>query len=205
MLHCNWEQRRFLILDVRQHDVGIVVQHLVTFLGRDAIASGSAVREAQAIHADAERRRLIMETLPRAWDELCGEPDALLLRVLADKMEDLSGYRPDDAVLVEYLKGRARVNRTDARLRFADQCQVSGRGHPAGYRPATEDAHTAGPRETAMLANRGKLNCKESIALRILSEELGCWGDSVVAKRGFASKEEAEEAARRLAGWGAST
>ena len=53
-----------------------------------------------------------------------------------------------------------------------------------------------------MLASRGKLNCKESIALRILPEELGCWGDSVVAKRDFASKEEAEEAARRLAGWG---
>lgn len=43
---------------------------------------------------------------------------------------------------------------------------------------------------------------KESIALRILPEELGCWGDSLVAKRDFASKEEAEEAARRLAGWG---
>lgn len=162
LLHCNWEQRRFLILDVCQHDVGIVVQHLVTFLGRDAIASGSAVREAQAIHADAERRRIIMETLPRAWDELCGKPDALLLRVLADKVEHLSGYRPGDAVLVEYLKGRARVNRTDARLRFADQCQVSGRRHPPGYRAATEDAHTAGLRETLVLASRGKLNCVES-------------------------------------------
>lgn len=43
---------------------------------------------------------------------------------------------------------------------------------------------------------------KESIALRILPEELGCWGDLVVAKRGFPSKEEAEEAARTLAGWG---
>jgi len=162
LLNCSWEQRRFLTVDVRQHDVGIVVQHLVTFLGRDAVASGSAIGQAQAIHADVERKRLIKETLPRAWDELCGEPDALLLRALADKVEHLSGHRPDDAVLAEYIKGRARVNTTDARPRFTDYCQVSRRGHPAGSRPATGDIPTAGPRETAIPANHRKLNRVES-------------------------------------------
>ncbi len=99
----SWEQRKFIAIDIQAQDIPTVAKNLSLFLGRDAIADGSAIKNADAIHKSREKDRLIREATPKAWAELCREPDETLVELLADKVESLCGHRPDDEGVAQFL------------------------------------------------------------------------------------------------------
>lgn len=112
LLEGSWDQRKFFTIDIQQQEVEAAAQHFRDFLGRDAISNGSTVERAKAVHAGREKDRLIRQTIPRAWNQLCQEPDELLLELFADKVESLCGHRPDQELLAEHLAGATRVVET---------------------------------------------------------------------------------------------
>lgn len=104
LLKGSWKQRKFFVIDVEQQEVSFAARHFREFLARDAVASGSAINGAQAIHASRERKRVIEETIPNAWKQLCQKPDELLLELFAEKVESIcGGHRPTEEELAEYL------------------------------------------------------------------------------------------------------
>lgn len=112
LLQGSWDQRKFFAIDIQQQEVQSAAKCFNEFLGRDAIANGSAVVRARALHASREKTRLIKQAIPRAWNRLCQEPDEVLLDLLADRVESLCGHRPDQELLAEYLAGAARSTET---------------------------------------------------------------------------------------------
>jgi hypothetical protein len=108
LLKGSWEERRFFAVDLRQQETADAAARLEEFLGRGAVADGSAVERAEALQASKEKERRIEETLPRAWQELCEKPDELLIELVADKVESLCGHRPDVQRVSGFL-GRIRA------------------------------------------------------------------------------------------------
>ncbi|MFW6107012.1 MAG: restriction endonuclease subunit R [bacterium] len=99
----SWEQRKFYAIDIREQEVSSAATQFVAFLSREAVADGSAVKKAEATHKDREKKRKVERTMPRAWRDLCEEPDELLVELLVEKVEALSGHRPDKDAAAEFL------------------------------------------------------------------------------------------------------
>jgi len=99
----DWQERKFLAIDLAQQDVDVVVSNLRKFIGREALAGGSAVAEAKRLHESRGEKRLIEESLPSAWRSLLPESDQLLVERLAEKVASLCGHRPDNERIARFL------------------------------------------------------------------------------------------------------
>ena len=67
------------------------------------ICSGKAIEAAKRDYRSVTKKREIANTLPTAFARLVKEPDETLVEILADKVEDLCGYRPDPEVVSSFL------------------------------------------------------------------------------------------------------
>ncbi len=109
LLTGSWEQRKFFTIDIRQQEIQAAVQRFEDFLKRDAVASGEAAKRARAMHAGKEKVRLVAESIPKAWNHLCHEPDEKLLELFAEKVESFCGHKPDLQRLAEFLAKETRI------------------------------------------------------------------------------------------------
>ncbi|MFO7898126.1 MAG: restriction endonuclease subunit R [Planctomycetota bacterium] len=99
----SWEQRKFYAIDIREREIDAAASQFVAFLSREAVADGSAVKMAEATHKDRQKKRKARDAMPRAWRDLCEEPDELLVELLVEKVEALCGHRPDNDTAAEFL------------------------------------------------------------------------------------------------------
>jgi len=104
----SWEQRRFFAVDITAQEPDKAARRLREFLQREAVASGEAVRRAKEMHESRAKGRLIQQTIPKAWRQLCEEPDEGLLDLLAERVESICGHRPGHEVLAEQLVALAK-------------------------------------------------------------------------------------------------
>ncbi len=95
-----WEDRKFCNLDLLHDDIEFLVTTFNNLLGKYAIEDGEYLINAKKIQEISRQRKIILESLPKAWIKLVGESDQRLLDLLADTTEKLCRYKPD----AEYLK-----------------------------------------------------------------------------------------------------
>lgn len=91
----RYDERRVYKLDLLERDAKEAVNRLERYLQYDKVCSGEALKSARADYQNVARDREIDSALPKAWGALLEEPDSLLLELLAEKTEDLCGYKPD--------------------------------------------------------------------------------------------------------------
>ena len=99
-----WEQRKFYSIDLQQQAASDVATRLNDFLGRDGVASGSAARNAEEVLTSRRRRLSVERTLPAAWASLLAEPDASLVEVLRERVEQMAGFSPTSAEVAHFLR-----------------------------------------------------------------------------------------------------
>lgn len=104
LLKGSWEQRKFLTIDISQQEPPLAAEQFAGFLARSAVESGEAVQKAEALHKSREKNRLTKTTLPKAWRQLCEEPDELLADLLAEKVESLCGHQPTPDQVAGFLE-----------------------------------------------------------------------------------------------------
>lgn len=105
----DYGERRVYKLDILERDVAECVSRLERYLQHDAIASGSAIEAARKDYRNVARDRLILSTLPAAWQRLVEDADEILLEIVADKVEDLCGFKPDPDTVARFLNTRTKV------------------------------------------------------------------------------------------------
>ncbi|WP_162015831.1 MULTISPECIES: hypothetical protein [Chloroflexus] len=91
----SYDERRVYKLDLLESDIEESIYRLERYLQYDWVCSGEALEATLSDYQNVARTREIEAALPKAWKSLLEEPDSLLLELLADKVEDLCGYKPD--------------------------------------------------------------------------------------------------------------
>lgn len=99
----GWEQRRYYAIDLLEQDSGNAAEHLVKFLSREQVVSGHAVASAEQYRQSQKRLTTIQQTFPVAWNKLVSEPHELLLELLVETTETLSGYRAEPEAAASFL------------------------------------------------------------------------------------------------------
>ena len=113
----SWEQRQFSRIGFREQDAAVAAAAMHCFLSREGLVGGTALDEAQREFDSQGRDRRVRATLQEAWRQVLCDPENLLPELLAEKVEEISGYLPDRETVTEFLQG------------------VSGGGSPAAPPP----------------------------------------------------------------------
>ena len=102
-----YEERRVYKLDLLLRTADECTERLNRYLSYERVLSGQALQEARAEYRDVAKARQIETTFPRAWTDLLASQDSLLMELLAVKVEDLCGYRPDIESCSRFFAGLA--------------------------------------------------------------------------------------------------
>jgi len=100
----RYDERRVYKLDLLERDVFEAKSRLERYLSYNNVCSGAALKAARSDYQDVARVRIIETNLPKAWQGLLKDQDSLLLDLLAEKVEDLCGYKPDLDICSQFLE-----------------------------------------------------------------------------------------------------
>jgi hypothetical protein len=100
----RYDERRVYKLDLLEREISEAENRLERYLGYKSVCSGAALKAARSDYQNVSRIREIEANLPKAWSALLKEQDSLLLDLLAEKVEDLCGYKPDVDVCSQFLE-----------------------------------------------------------------------------------------------------
>jgi hypothetical protein len=99
----SYDERRVYRLQLDERPVEECTRILTRYLSRDRIKSGDAFEDAMRDYRDIASRREAKRRLPEAWLKLVEEPEDLLVELLSEQTEALSGYRPTSAEVSAFL------------------------------------------------------------------------------------------------------
>jgi hypothetical protein len=101
----SWEQRRFFTADFAEQPPESIAERIISLLSKPNIASGDAVRNAEDLYRSRQRKDILRQALPKAWHKLINDPDDLLVDLLIETTERLSGFRPEAVDVQKFLEG----------------------------------------------------------------------------------------------------
>jgi hypothetical protein len=106
----NYDERRVhrLRLDERSADDAARVLH--RYLDRERVRTGDAHEDAIRDYRDLASRREASRIIPEAWKQLVSEPEDLLIELLSDQTEAMSGFRPSTAEVLAFLRALSGSN-----------------------------------------------------------------------------------------------
>lgn len=100
----DWKTRKFYTIDIIQQESQDVVQKFVDLLSKNNIQTGKALQHAESIYKGKQKKKMIEETIPEAWNKIITEPDSLLVDLLSETTENLCGFKPENDETLRFLK-----------------------------------------------------------------------------------------------------
>ncbi len=100
----EWEERKFYSLDLYGQEIDEIISKFKEFLLKDYVISDQAYLNAKNLYDLKRRKRIINDTLKKAWDEIISDSDERLIKLLAERTKDLCGYQPDNEDVKEFLR-----------------------------------------------------------------------------------------------------
>ena len=100
----TWEERKIRELDLIAEDSEKSAEYLSRYLDYESIRSEIAVDAIRNDYNNIVRQRKIQIGLPEAWRILVKEADENLIKVVAEKTENVCGHRPDNQQVIAFLK-----------------------------------------------------------------------------------------------------
>lgn len=100
----DWKTRKFYTIDIIQQEPQDVVQRFIDLLSRSSVQTGKALQHAESIYKGKQKKKLIEETIPEAWNKIITEPDSLLIDLLSETTEKMCGFKPETDETTRFLK-----------------------------------------------------------------------------------------------------
>lgn len=100
----DWKSRKFYTIDLGEQESSDVAQKFTDLLSKPNVQTGEALHYAESIYKGKLKKKILEETLPKAWNKLISEPDPLLLDLLSDSTEKICGFKADAEDLMRFLK-----------------------------------------------------------------------------------------------------
>ncbi|RJP19508.1 MAG: hypothetical protein C4527_26745 [Candidatus Omnitrophota bacterium] len=102
----NYQERCVYKLDILERDLAESVERFRRYLNFSKVCSDEALSDARRDYRDTSRIRKLEETLPKAWSKLLDESEEILVELIAEKTEDLCGYKPNNELVSKFLKSQ---------------------------------------------------------------------------------------------------
>lgn len=131
----DYSERRVYKLDLLERSPSESCQRFARYLAFEAVRSGKAVEAARADYQDAARERQVLQAMPRAWQRLVSEPDELLVEMLADKVEDVCGFKPTLDACADFLRQSSATPSPAQPTAVSPLPRPSARPSPAQSKP----------------------------------------------------------------------
>ena len=104
----NWEQRRFLTIDVESQEPEVVEQRFIDHLSQEKVTSGEAISNAEDLVRSRQRTEITGKAIIEAWKQIVETPDVILVDLVAETAERICGFKPETERIQEFLSERAR-------------------------------------------------------------------------------------------------
>ncbi|MFH2068420.1 MAG: type I restriction endonuclease [Candidatus Omnitrophota bacterium] len=105
----SWEQRKFYTIDILQQNSSDIASKFEDFLSKENIVSGQAIQNAQAIYAGQQKKNILEQTLPKAWNKIVEEADDLLIELIGETTEKICGFKADTELIEHFLSKNKNV------------------------------------------------------------------------------------------------
>jgi predicted type IV restriction endonuclease len=99
----SWEQRKFYTIDVLQQESSDVVSKFADFLSKDNVNNEKALENAEAVYKSQQKKNILKDNLPKAWQRLISEPDDRLIELITNKTEEICGFKADAEMVEQFL------------------------------------------------------------------------------------------------------
>ena len=90
-------------LDLLKQDISECSYRLKRYLAHIDVVREKAFENAKADYDSSNRKAAIQRSLPQAWRKLLENPDESLLNSLAERVEELCGFKPDHKLCAEFI------------------------------------------------------------------------------------------------------
>ena len=133
----DYRERRVYKLDLIERDSEESADRLSRYLDYASIQKGEAIKRIEEDYRNVSRQRQVATRLPEAWNKLVEEADEYLLDVVAEKVENLCGYRATDEQVLDFLKSLER--KTESGVEEISLSQI----HQCSHSPSNTKAPQA--------------------------------------------------------------
>ena len=93
----DWNDRRFDALNLLEQDIENIAGKFDLLLSRQNVGSGKALQHAESILERRQRGKIFKESLPKAWNSIIENSDAILVDLLKETTEDVCGFRLEES------------------------------------------------------------------------------------------------------------
>ncbi|MEZ5345075.1 MAG: hypothetical protein R2681_05900 [Pyrinomonadaceae bacterium] len=100
----SWEQRKFFTIDLMEQKVGDAIEKFEDLLDKTNIENGNGYQNAKFLYDGRQKNKIIRESLPKAWEKLISEPDEMLVELLNETLERISGFKAESPIIIQFLK-----------------------------------------------------------------------------------------------------
>ncbi len=102
-----WNNRKFYTINILEQETKDIVEKFSHLLSRENVESGGAVRQAESILKSRQRKKIVKENLPKAWNKVIKSavsPDSLLVDLLAETVEEVCGFQPAGDEILGFIR-----------------------------------------------------------------------------------------------------
>lgn len=103
MKDAEWEERKFYTIDLIEQEPERIAEKFIDLLSKDNILSSKAIENAEATHESQQKKKIITEALPKAWNKIIHELDDPLVNLLMETTENLCGHRVGTSLAKQFI------------------------------------------------------------------------------------------------------
>ncbi len=177
----NWEQRRFLTIDVESQEPHVVEQRFIEHLSVEKVSTGEAVSSAEELVRSQQRTEITGKAIIEAWKQIVETPDEILVDLMAETAERICGFKPETDRILEFLSQQAHplvnaLSRSEGR---------QTRPAPSAPRPMTRTDETSIQEPQGI---DGKNQKPRSFRFQDQERRAGSWNDVLIQLCGILSE-----------------
>ena len=105
----NWEQRRFLTIDLESQEPNIVEQRFMEYLSQERVFSGQAASGAEDLVQSQQRAEITRKAIVEAWNQIVDTPDEGLVDLVSETTERICGFKPEPESVKQFLSRRGHT------------------------------------------------------------------------------------------------
>ncbi|MDF1590701.1 MAG: hypothetical protein P1P89_04225 [Desulfobacterales bacterium] len=98
----NALQNRFVVLDFSKQKTNDIEEQLTAFLKRDEVSKGAALKRAADILKNI-LQQAARKAIPEAWSKILSEPHDMLIKLIGETAEKMSGVPAEKNAIVNFL------------------------------------------------------------------------------------------------------